>query len=184
MTNLSSQLLPYSYISYIHLLVYSIQLGSMIWMSFIQGILLFKKLSKQQFSIVQSILFPIYFILCTLGLTTLSVVYYINNKTIYDIHINNLLLMLLFSLCNQLYIGPKTTQLMWNKHHIERELNNNNNSDNNNTTNKQQLITLNKQFGMYHGISSLLNLLIVIGLLLHGIYINNYISNIYKNRLF
>lgn len=173
-------ILPYSYIQYLHLLIFSTQFGSMIWMSFIQGILLFKRLPKQQFSLIQSIVFPVYFIFCSLGITCMLTIQY--NTTQYNkqsLYIYNLVGMLFMCLCNQLFIGPKTTEIMWRNHQIQRDNNKLTNTNNASSTLQQQP-TLNKQFAIYHGISSLLNLLVVIGLVLHGVYLTNTLGNMNK----
>ena len=45
-------------ISFVHLLAYSVWLGSIFWTTFVAGIVMFKNLPRQQFGKVQSKLFP------------------------------------------------------------------------------------------------------------------------------
>lgn len=151
-----------------HLLTYSTLFGTQVWFTFIAGIVSFKRLPRQQFSLQQSVLFPVYFLLNSVGQAVMLLLHYQQYRTTYPLQLSLLASMLTMSLINQLYIGPKTTQCMWKKHQVEREV-----EKEKNDRNQQLLKKLNSQFGMLHGISSLLNLLVFIGLLIYGIPLSN-----------
>lgn len=62
--------------------------------------------------------------------------------------------MTISSLTNLLYIGPKTTQIMLNRHRLEET----SKRDFNDENPSEEMKALNRQFGIAHGLSSSLNL--------------------------
>lgn len=165
-----SELSPLNWIAYGRFTVFAIQYGAMVWLSLIQGIVLFQRLPKQQFALTQSILFPIYFLLTTLGLLTMTGLQYHIHGDASALQLTMLGSMLLMAVANQLYAGPETTRIMWKNHAVKRE---HEQEHGEKAAPSAQIKSLNKQFAIMHSISSLLNLLILVGLSLHGVYIVN-----------
>ena len=70
---------------------------------------------------------------------------------------------LVFTLTNLLYFEPATTKLMFKRHKLERELGTGHEvgklkPDNDKARGDKQLQELSKQFGMMHGMSTIMNL--------------------------
>ncbi|UJR11427.1 hypothetical protein I4U23_015607 [Adineta vaga] len=138
-----------------HLLSYASVTGLTLWHSFIGGPVAFKVLPRQQFGLLQSKLFPIYFlsqsVLNGICLITTS---NRNSRTIFLIGIVG-------GLMNLIIVGPWTSKVMQERHKVERE----EGKTYNEPGISDRMKALNKQFGIAHGCSSLINMVVVLSLL-------------------
>jgi len=137
----------------LHLSAYSIWLGTNFWTTFIAGITMFKSLPRQQFGKLQGKLFPKYFQLgtaCTAAmlLTGLRM----------GLPAGPAAASLVCTLANMLYFEPTATGVMIERYKRENE------------GLKDPAIdkALRARFSKLHGMSSLANLLALIGLVAHG----------------
>lgn len=151
-----------------HFLFYSVVFGGSVFHSFIVSPIAFKHLSRQEFSNLQNKVFPFYFLgqalsplvlglstplrLCpfTIGLLTLSSVTGAINY------------FLLLPWCQQ--IKEQRNKLVSDKLHEVIE--------NGEVKPSAEMIRLNKQFGKYHGISSLVNVFSILSLGVYGIVLS------------
>ncbi|KAJ9530033.1 hypothetical protein QJQ45_023311 [Haematococcus lacustris] len=151
----SSALLPGRLAAFMHVAAFGLWLGSNIWNTFFVGLTMFKHMPRQTFGRVQSALFPQYFTLTTgcnilllgslllcgaPGPATTSAALALGGA-------------LACSMANMLWVEPVATRLMFQRYDIE-------NKPNKSEEDKAQIAVLYKSFGKYHGISSLLNLVI------------------------
>ncbi|CAF3309259.1 unnamed protein product [Rotaria socialis] len=138
-----------------HLLSYASVTGITLWHSFIGGPVAFKTLPRQQFGLLQSKLFPIYFSLQTVlnGICLLTTSNR-NGRIIFIIG-------LVCGLLNLAIVGPWTTKIMNERHKVEKE----EGKQYNEPGISDRLKALNKRFGMAHGCSSIINVAIVLSLL-------------------
>ncbi|EGF99210.1 uncharacterized protein MELLADRAFT_73430 [Melampsora larici-populina 98AG31] len=150
-------------------------IGAGIWVSFIGGVIMYKNLPRPVFGNIQRKLFPAYF---TLGSALSAVLFSLQLKlsptsqsqlfrpSLSSAFLIPLLLssMTISSLTNLLYIGPKTTKIMLNRHALEEE----EKKQYNDSNVGDEMKALNKQFGIAHGISSSLN---VFGYLVPSVFV-------------
>mmetsp|Transcript_20191 Transcript_20191/g.48179 ORF Transcript_20191/g.48179 Transcript_20191/m.48179 type:complete len:244 (-) Transcript_20191:63-794(-) len=142
----------------IHLLSFSSWFGCSMWVSFIAGIIMFKNLPRHVFGRLQSKLFPAYFLFSAvcIALSIVSAAYLQwDNKSLTVIEMTVLL--------NLVYFEPKTTAVMYERHIVERKLGTGHEvgqlkPSDPTKANDTELKRLSKQFGMLHGISTLMNL--------------------------
>ncbi len=140
---------------FIHLFIFVFWYGTLLYFTFIQAPILFKSLPRQLFGEVQSHLFPIYYLISYICGIILVVTYHLLHPlkdyvTQDCIKITALCLMLLFSLVQGLWVGPKVGQLRLDRQSAEE------------AKDIAKAETLRMEFGKAHGISSLLNLLVII----------------------
>mmetsp|Transcript_79860 Transcript_79860/g.200973 ORF Transcript_79860/g.200973 Transcript_79860/m.200973 type:complete len:270 (-) Transcript_79860:186-995(-) len=147
----AGQVLPFA--SMLHLTAYAIWLGTNFWTTFIAGISMFKNLPKQTFGRLQAVLFPKYF---QLGTGCTAVVLLTGLRL--GLPAGPAAISLLCTLANQLYLSPKATEVMFERY------------DRQNKGLKDPKVDkkLGAQFGKLHGLSSLANLLALVGLVAHG----------------
>lgn len=137
----------------LHLSAYSIWLGTNVWTTFVAGITMFKSLPRQQFGKLQGKLFPKYFQLgtaCTAAmlLTGLRM----------GLPAGPAAASLVFTLANMLYLEPTATAVMFERYDREKQGLKDPDIDK----------ALKARFSKLHGMSSLANLLALIGLVAHG----------------
>lgn len=124
---------------------------------------------RQTFGLLQSKIFPVYF-----GMGTVIPAALIANLSIAQGSITNLPTLPLVSLVvplvanaiNWLYLGPKTTKLMFQRHAQEKQEGIDAYKDKDKASPKIQAMS--KKFARLHGISSLLNLASFGALIIHG----------------
>ncbi len=157
-----------------HLLSYASVTGITLWHSFIGGPIAFKTLPRQQFGLLQSKLFPIYFSLQSVLNGVCFVTTSNRNARII------FLIGAVSGLINLTIVGPWTTKydainvflfflyvflyvnrIMNERHKVERE----EGKQYNEAGISDRLKALNKRFGIAHGCSSLINIVIVLSLL-------------------
>ncbi|KAH7104280.1 hypothetical protein BKA62DRAFT_694141 [Auriculariales sp. MPI-PUGE-AT-0066] len=163
-----------------YVLGYGWLFGQTIWVSFIGGVIAHRSLTRANFTTLQSKLFPAFFsssIFLSGGLMGLWSM--THPDALENLHkplvVDVLQLYLLggaaaLNASQYFFIGPATNKIITDRQRQEREEGKNYNDPNVSDALKQ----LNKQFGMWHGISSLLNLFVVIGLTLHGLVLGTY----------
>ncbi|KAF2713048.1 hypothetical protein K504DRAFT_371240, partial [Pleomassaria siparia CBS 279.74] len=156
---------------------YGTLLGSTLFQSFIGGIIAFRVLPRPQFSTLQKNTFPVYFALQTITPLLMMLTY--PSPTGYASLVpsskqyptDKLALYLLTSIfatgiVNWVYVGPQTTQVMQLRKHQETR-------DGKKSYDKgphtKEMEALNRQFGMLHGVSSLVNLGGFIAMLWYGV---------------
>jgi hypothetical protein len=145
----------------LHILSFATWFGSVAYTTFIAGITMFKNLPRKVFGKLQAKLFPKYF---TLGSVTLL----IQLATVQSMpalkvaSTKALSLALLMTLANQYYLEPKSTNNMMRRYELESE-------DGGKDTDEYK--TLKADFGKFHGMSSLTNLLALCAGVAHAVYL-------------
>jgi len=144
-----------AFLRFVHLFVFVFWYGTLLYFTLVQAPVLFKALPRETFGLVQSKLFPSYYLISYVCGTLLVVTYHLlhplRNYAAQDcVRITALCLMLLFSLAQGLWIGPQVGRLR-----LERQA-----AGESRDTAKVE--ALSREFGKAHGISSLLNLLVII----------------------
>ncbi|PSN67684.1 hypothetical protein BS50DRAFT_550652 [Corynespora cassiicola Philippines] len=181
MSSLSSFKNPAGY----HLLSYGTLLGSTLFQSFIGGIIAFRVLPRPQFSTLQKHTFPVYFTLQSVTPLLMALTYPaaggwrallpLQHTQSSDDRLAFTLIstMLVTGLINWVYVGPQTTEVMKLRKHQETRDGKKSYDEGPHSEEMQQL---NKRFGMLHGISSLVNLVGLIGMLWYGVLIGEKIA--------
>ncbi|KAG2441228.1 hypothetical protein HYH02_010071 [Chlamydomonas schloesseri] len=163
----STALLPGAVGAFLHVTAYGILLGAQLWNTFFVGITMFKNLPRQTFGKVQSKLFPQYFALTAgsnlLALATLWLAGAgttpAGTRALVALGVS-----LVGLLANWLYLEPICTDLMFQRYDIE-------NLPEKTDADKDKIAALYKQFGKWHGISSLVNLVSFCVVVAHGWYL-------------
>eukprot|EP01082_Thalassiosira_pseudonana_P011178 g10416.t1 g10416 contig4:1838881-1839744(+) len=143
----------------LHLLSFSTWFGTVVYTTFVAGITMFKNLPRRVFGSLQSKLFPLYFQLCTsmIGIQILTL------TSMPDIlsKVSEVSLGISFAatLLNLLYLEPTSTQVMFDRYALEDD----------GKRDSDEYGKLAKSFGAYHGMSSLANLVALIGGIVHGV---------------
>jgi hypothetical protein len=143
------------FLRFVNLFVFVFWYGAMLYFTFIQAPVLFKTLPRQLFGEVQSHLFPAYYLISYVCGTLLVVTYHLlhplKNYVPQDcVKITALCLMLLFSLGQGLWIGPQVSRIRVERQAAEE------------ANDQPKVDALSMEFGKAHGISSLLNLVVII----------------------
>ncbi|KAH9949862.1 hypothetical protein B0H21DRAFT_819790 [Amylocystis lapponica] len=186
----------------LYLVGYAWLLGMSIWVTFFAGVIVLRipafnhtltyvdrtdriqglaaLTARQQFGTLQHRVFPVYFLASIilsatlLGLWTYShpsLLEYVLNPTVADVaQFYALATPLISAASNSLVIGPLTSRTMFQRHKLEKA----EGKGYNEPGVSDEMKTLNQRFGLYHGVSSLLNLYSVVALLFHGLWIGNY----------
>jgi hypothetical protein len=152
------------FLRFVHLFSFLFWYGTLLYFSFVQTPILLKTLSRQLFGEVQSHLFPAYYLISYICGTLLVVTYHLlhplkNYVTQDCVKITALCLMLLFSLAQGLWIGPQVGRLRLERQAAEE------------AKDQPKVDSLSKEFGKAHGISSLLNLIVIISGTVYFVYL-------------
>lgn len=144
--------------------------GTLLYFTLIQAPVLFKTLPRALFGEVQSKLFPPYYLISYICGTLLVVTYHLlhplKNYVPQDcVRITALCLMLLFSLLQGFWIGPKVASLRLERQAAEETF-----QKTNAPADQEKINELSKEFGKAHGISSLVNLLVLIAGFVYLVY--------------
>jgi putative copper export protein len=144
-----------SILRFIHQLTFTFWFGTILYFTFIQAPLLFKALPRETFGLVQSKLFPTYYLIGYLCGGLLLVLFPIlHPMKSWGSHdgwkFTALLFMLVLALAQGLWIGPKVAQLRVERQAAEQ------------VKDSTKVAALSQEFGKAHGISSLLNLLMIL----------------------
>lgn len=152
------------FLRFVHLFTFIFWYGTLLYFTFIQAPILFKSLPRQLFGEVQSHLFPPYYMISYICGVLLVVTYHLlhplKNYVSQDcVKITALCLMLLFSLAQGLWIGPKVAQLRVERQAAEA------------ANDQPKVEALSKEFGKAHGISSLVNLVVILAGTVYFVYL-------------
>lgn len=150
-SGLAGGVLPFA--ALLHMAAFGTWFGANIWTTFFAGITMFKNLPRQQFGSLQAKLFPLYFQLgagCTVAMALTA--------SRMGVSVGPSIVSLVATLANLLYLEPKATSVMFQRY------------DRENLGLKNEAIDkdLKAQFGKLHGMSSLANLVALVGLVAHG----------------
>jgi len=146
----------------IHILAFATWFGSMAYTTFIGGITMFKNLPRKTFGKLQSKLFPIYFNLCaiTILLQILTLNFLptvVTKKATVALGVS-----LVMTVLNLFYLEPTSTKIMFERYALEE-------TSGGKDTDKYKKLAAN--FGKFHGMSSLTNLIALCGAIAHGFYL-------------
>jgi hypothetical protein len=149
---------------FIHFFAFVFWYGTLFYVTFLQAPLLFKTLPRDLFGLVQSKIFPAYYIVSYVCGSLLVVTYHLlhplKNYVSQDcVKITALCLMLLFSLAQGIWIGPKVGELRVQREAAEQ------------SKDAAQVEVLTQAFGKAHIISSLVNLIVVIAGTVYLVYL-------------
>eukprot|EP00929_Paragymnodinium_shiwhaense_P083988 TRINITY_DN44894_c0_g1_i1.p1 TRINITY_DN44894_c0_g1~~TRINITY_DN44894_c0_g1_i1.p1 ORF type:complete len:325 (-),score=62.57 TRINITY_DN44894_c0_g1_i1:241-1215(-) len=141
------------FVSLLHLCSYGIWLGANVWTTFVAGITMYKSLPRQTFGKLQAKLFPKYFQMgaaCSAALLLTSMRL--------GLPIAPSIMSLVSTLSNLFYFEPEATKIMFQRYDREDQ------------GLKDPVVDkdLKARFGKLHGLSSLANLLTLVGLVAHG----------------
>ncbi|PHH89097.1 hypothetical protein CDD83_6640 [Cordyceps sp. RAO-2017] len=161
-----------------HIISYGTLLGTSMFHSFINGPVMYKSIEKPAFSAAQKSLFPIYFSIQTAVPAILALTFPGNALAGVSPGISGLLdassrwnsllpitTMFLTGLVNLAVVLPATTKVM-----KERQGQSKRDGKNwyDQGPHSDEMLALNKKFGMVHGISSLINLTTIISAVAYG----------------
>ena len=151
-------------VRFVHFFTFIFWYGTLLYFTFIQAPVLFKNLPRELFGQVQSILFPAYYWISyacgVLLVVTYNLIHPLKSYVPQDcVKITALCLMLLFSLGQGLWIGPKVGALRVERQNAEA------------AKDQPKVDALSKEFGKAHGISSLFNLMVIIAGTVYLIYL-------------
>lgn len=144
--------------TFAHLLAFSAWFGSTFWTTFIAGITMYKNLPRQTFGSLQSKLFPKYFQLaavCNVVLLACRVRGWTVNQDVC------LALALVSTLLNLLWLEPSATACMFKRYRMEKE----------ESQDRDAIAGLRKEFGKWHGMSSMANLVGLLASVYHGFWL-------------
>jgi hypothetical protein len=152
-----------AFLRFVHLFAFIFWYGTILYFTFIQAPVLFKSLPRELFGLVQSKLFPAYYLISYVCGTVLVVTYHLlhplkNYVTQDCVKITALCLMLLFSLGQGLWIGPKVATIRVERQAAEE------------AKDQPKVEALSKEFGKAHGISSLFNLVVILCGMVYLVY--------------
>lgn len=153
--------LPATGAAFVHLLAYGTWLGALVWQTFIAGIVMFKNLPRQTFGKVQSKLFPIYFGLSSACSAIQLGVLLFGAAGAPQKQLVLLGLGLASSLLSFLVVEPLCTRIMFRRYDLENAA----------ERDEDKIKALAKQFGKWHGISSLINLGTLVAAVGHGYWL-------------
>src|SRR5579859_1825678 len=141
-----------AFLRFIHFFAFIFWYGTLLYFTLIQAPLLFKSLPREMFGLVQSKLFPAYYLISYICGTLLVVTYHLlhplKNYVSQDcVKITALCLMLLFSLAQGIWVGPQVGELRVQRETAEQ------------AGDQPKVEVLTQAFGKAHIISSLINLI-------------------------
>ncbi|KAK9492257.1 hypothetical protein V1508DRAFT_356044 [Lipomyces doorenjongii] len=136
-----------------HLFAYSILFGSTVYQSFFVGITAYRALPRQHFSALQLKIFPPYFAMQTVvpGFLLLTAPFSVASD---KLSLSSLVIAGATGLVNLMYIGPRTVKLMNLRKAQETKEGKKSYEDDV----SEDMKKLNKEFGIVHGISTIVNL--------------------------
>ena len=158
----SSSFLPSTALAFFHLLVFGTWFGTLAYTSFIIGVVAFRTLPRQTFGLLQSKLFPIYFMISSIAPAVLLASLHIATGGVIPARQVQLLgASVVASAANLFFTEPTATHLMFERYALE----------NAKVRDEGKITALRKQFGKWHGISSLLNLVVLVCAVGHAYFL-------------
>lgn len=158
----STGALPARAAAFAHVLCYGAWLGTIVWTTFVAGIVMFKNLPRQTFGRLQAKLFPIYFGLCAALCAVLLGLLHYATPGAPPREALLLAIGLGTSLANWAVVEPAATGLMLQRYALENAPG---------PRDEAGIKALYKRFGALHGVSSLLNLAALVVAVGHGWYL-------------
>lgn len=144
----------------LHLLSFASWFGMVFYTTFIAGITMFKNLPRQTFGKLQAKLFPKYFALSSVFLV-LQLVTLKGLAIEKSISVKALGVALVMTLLNQFYLEPTSTSNMMERYELEDKK----------ETDTDRYKKLKSNFGKFHGMSSLTNLIAFCGGVAHAAFL-------------
>lgn len=168
--------LSQNHLTFLHLVAVSTSVGVQLWTTFVFGIVAFKNLPRRTFGTLQARLFPAYFQLVTVcSGASLYCFYCLKGGLAADQFQLRVLLTALFAvLTNLAFLEPKTSEVMFQRHRVEDQHPGASMQDLKSTVPEYK--KLSAQFGMLHGMSSLVNLVALSATMLHLWYLSTRLS--------
>ena len=164
----STSFLPSAAVGFVHMLAFGMWFGTLGWTSFIFGIVAFKNLPRQTFGKLQAKLFPKYFTVSAVApALLLATLNYLCNGAPPTKQLTLLGISLGGSLMNLFFAEPAATRVMFQRYELENATG---------VREDDKIKALAKQFGKWHGISSLLNLIVLICAVGHAYYLGGLIG--------
>lgn len=137
-------------IGFVHMIAFGTWFGTLAWTSTVFGIVAFRTLPRQMFGTLQSKLFPKYFTVTGAAPAFMMASLYYMTQGAVPMHEMKLLgLSVLTAVANLAIAEPAATKVMFERYALENQ---------EGQRDEEKIRTLKKQFGKWHGISSLLNL--------------------------
>lgn len=149
--------------SAVHLLLYSVAFGGGIMHSYIVSPIAFKHLKREEFSRLQNKVFPLYFLCQAVVPAVIGLTSPIAGRSSYSI----LGASAVAGLLNYLWVLPVCQQVKEQRAKLVAEKRHEQVVDGE-TKPSEEMALLNKKFGMYHGFSSLFNLVSLATLGVYG----------------
>jgi hypothetical protein len=153
--------LPARAAAFAHLLSWAIVVGTNLWTTFFAGLTMFRNLPRQVFGKLQSKLFPQYFMLQTAGSAIAFATLWYSGTGVLKPQLYALGVALVGSLANWLAVEPHTTGVMLERYELENAPQRDNDA----------IKKLYKTFSKWHGISSMINLVVLVAAVTHGWWI-------------
>lgn len=159
-----------------HLVAYAILMGSTLYQSFIAGLIAFKTLPYENFSSLQSKVFPIYFSLQTLLSLFLLLSKPVDFEDISTTANVTLAIAFIGACSNLLILSPKTHQVMEARKRQEG-IDGKSCKD---PDPSPEMQALNKRFAKFHGVSVLFNMAAFLAQLFYGVVLADGLLNARK----
>jgi len=147
-------------LGFVHLIAFGTFLGTNIWTTFVAGLTMFKNLPRQTFGKLQSKLFPKYFALLSTAIAVcLGTITFAPGAVLPRGQLISLGVALGTTVLNWLWVEPVNTKLMFDRYALENDKG---------SRDEAKITQIKKDFGKWHGFSSVLNLAGLCGVLAHG----------------
>ena len=137
--------------AFVHLLAYSAWTGSMLYVTFIAGLTMFKNMERRAFGKLQAKLFPKYFAMHGVCLGAMGVSMWLTPGALSPKFAVGIGLSLVATLLNSFHVEPNTTRVMLARYDLEQK-------GTGTAEDKAEIQRLKGAFAKFHGLSSLLNL--------------------------
>ncbi|MEW5305599.1 MAG: hypothetical protein WDW38_008083 [Sanguina aurantia] len=158
----SSIWMPSRIVAFLHVTSYALMLGTSVWNTFFVGLTMFKNMPRQMFGRVQSKLFPMYFgLTCACNALMIGTLLFAQGLAVTQ-PVVSLGYALAASLANWFWLEPKVTALMFDRYDLE------NKGEGKTEADKVKIGELYTDFGKWHGVSVMVNLLILCCVIAHG----------------
>lgn len=159
--------LPTQTAAFIHLASFSVNFGMIVWVTFVAGLVMFKNMGRQAFGRVQSKLFPKYFAISVLTLALqIGTLRYALPGGLQREQLTSLGIALAASLTN-FVVEPLGTKVLFERYALENAQG---------PKDKDKIKSLKGKFGAFHGLSSLLNFIVLVAISAHGYWLSGLLS--------
>ncbi|KIJ38413.1 hypothetical protein M422DRAFT_176601, partial [Sphaerobolus stellatus SS14] len=158
---------------------FSFLFGMSIWVNFIGGVIAYRALPRQQFGALQHRTFPIFFSTSQILSSILLILWTLSHPDVVPNWYNPVIAdvaqawalatVLVTQGTNDWVVGPLTSKTMFERQRLEKAEGKNSND----SGVSDEMKALNKRFGMLHGVSYLLSMGAVVGLIFHGLWLGN-----------